>query len=76
MSDLEVNMGLFEHKKSLDELQEEDEQLTSEVSIAEKRALIKKLKLEYGGDAVKDFSDNGKASGFNFSRALHWLKHH
>ncbi len=76
MSSLEVNMGLFEHKKSLGELQEEDEQLTSEVSIAEKRALIKKMKMEYGESATKDFSDNGKASGFNVSRALHWLKHH
>ena len=37
---------VFRHSKTLEELQEEDESLTSEVSIAEKRALIKRLKQE------------------------------
>ena len=73
---MEYNMGLFGHKKSLDELQEQDEHLTTEVSIAEKRALIRKMNQEYGQNAVRDFSDNGKASGFNVSRAIQWLKTH
>lgn len=69
-------MGLFERRKSLEELQEQDERLTNEVSIAEKRALIRKMNQEYGQNAVRDFSDNGKASGFNVGRAIQWLKHH
>jgi len=69
-------MGLFEHRRSLEEMQEEDEQLTSEVSIAKKRALIRELKLKYGSGYAKAFSDNGKASGMNFGRIVQWLKSH
>ncbi|KKM93159.1 hypothetical protein LCGC14_1211230 [marine sediment metagenome] len=70
-------MGFLQRdKKSLEELQEEDESLTTEKSIAEKRAVIKKINQEYGEGGVKAFSDNGKASGFNFARAIQWLKSH
>lgn len=69
-------MPLFKHPKSLSELQEEDETLSTEVSIEQKRALMRKLKQEYGEGAIKAFSDNGKASGFNFRRAWQWLKSH
>jgi len=69
-------MGFLQNKKSLDELQEEDEQLTTEVSISKKRAIIKRLKEEYGGNYITAFSDNGKKSGFSWQRALEWLKTH
>ena len=61
------NMSMFRGTKSLEELQEQDESLTSEVSIAEKRAAIKRLKQE--GLSPKHF-------GFNWSAIREWIKSH
>lgn len=69
-------MGFLRGQKSLAELQEEDEQLSTEVSIAKKRAMIRELKQKYGSGYVRAFSDNGKRSGLNWSRAWAWLKTH
>lgn len=60
-------MGFLSTKKSLDELQEEDENLSSEVSIAEKQAAIKRLKQE--GLSPKHF-------GGNWTAIKEWLKAH
>ncbi len=62
----------FKPKPSLAELQEEDEYLSTEVSIAEKRAMIKEL--HNRGMKPKDFSSNGKASGISWTRIKNWLK--
>ncbi len=53
--------------KTLEELQEEDESLTSEVSIAEKKAAVRRLKQE--GLSPKHF-------GFNWSAIKEWVKTH
>ena len=53
--------------KTLEELQEQDESLTSEVSIAEKQAAVKRLKQE--GLSPKHF-------GFNWAAIKEWIKSH
>ena len=58
---------LTPHHKTLEELQEEDENLSTEVSIAEKRALMRKL------------NDNGlspKHFDFNWESIKQWWKTH
>ena len=60
-------MGFLNQRKSLAELQEEDENLTAEVSIAEKKAMIKRLKAE--GMKPSHF-------GFDWARIKEWLKTH
>lgn len=69
-------MGMFTHHKTLEELQEEDENLSTQLSIEKKNATIRELKNKYGSGYVKAFSDNGKSSGLDFSRIINWLKTH
>lgn len=61
----------FAAKPSLAELQERDEYLSTEVSIAEKKALIRELANR--GMKPKDFSSNGKASGISWPRIKNWI---
>ncbi len=70
-------MGFFDSFKSkptLSELQEEDDRLTTELSVARKKAL--KAELEARGKNIKDFSSNGKSSGISWRGVLNWLKTH
>ncbi len=60
-------MAFSRRGKTLEELQEQDESLTSEVSIAEKQAMIKRLKQE--GLSPKHF-------GFNWQAMKEWIKSH
>lgn len=60
-------MSFLRGRKTLEELQEEDESLTSEVSIAEKNAAIKRLRQE--GLSPKHF-------GFNWQAIREWIKAH
>jgi len=61
--------------KTLEELEEENERLDSELSIKQKRALIYTIDREAGfKGAWKMFSDNGKASGINWTRILNRLR--
>ena len=69
-------MGFFAQKKSLEELQEEDEGLTTDVSIAKKRALIRELEAREGTGSWKMFSENGKRSGVDFRKIWAWLRAH
>lgn len=69
-------MSIFRQPKTLAESQEEDERLTTEVSIARKRAMIRELERREGKGSWKMFSDNNKKSGINFSRVWAWLKTH
>lgn len=63
-----------EHK-TLEELEDEDSRLDTEVSIAKKRALLNAIDKRMGvKGGWKLFSDNGKLSGFSPARAWHWLK--
>lgn len=67
-------MGLFKAKPTLSELQEEDDYLTTKLSVKRKMALIDEL--EGKGQRWQDFSENKKKSGINFSRVMAWLKTH
>ena len=67
-------MGLFKQEQSLSELQERDERLETEVSIAKQEAMIRELKRR--GQDWKQFSDNGKKSGINMGRVWQWFKSH
>lgn len=60
--------------KSLADLQEEDEMLESEISVARKRAMLKELDRRGGRGFWRKFSDNEKLSGMNWRRALNWLR--
>ena len=59
--------GLFEQKKSISELQEENERLDAELSVKQKQELIKKLKGH--GLSLKDFSGSIKS-------AINWIRQH
>ena len=65
-------MGFFGQRKSLDELEEENERAELEYSIAQKKQMIKELK-ERGGNP-NDFKEKG--SGINFKKIFDWLKTH
>lgn len=64
----------FKTKKTLSELQEEDDRLTTELSVERKQSLIAELKRR--GKNPNDFSNNGKKSGINWSAVWRWLKSH
>jgi len=64
----------FGHKRTLSEEQEDDDRLTTQLSIAKKRAMI--AELDARGADWKAFSDNGKKSGLDFQRIWAWLKSH
>lgn len=67
-------MNLFKKEKTLADLQDEDERLDAELSVAQKRAILNKTEAKLGKGGWKRFSSNGKSSGFDFRRALNWLK--
>lgn len=64
----------FKSKPTLSELQEEDEYKATELSIAQKKAMIEEL--NHRGKSWKTFSDNGQKSGINFQKIWAWLKTH
>lgn len=68
-------MPLF-GKKSLTQLQEDDDRLTTELSIARKRALIRRLDEVGGQGAWKMFSSDGTKRGVNFDAVKKWLREH
>jgi uncharacterized lipoprotein YehR (DUF1307 family) len=69
-------MPLFKSRPTLQELQEQDEYLTTEVSVKKKQAAIKALEQRMGKGSWKIFSNNGKKSGISFDRIKNWLKTH
>lgn len=63
-----------EHK-TLEELEEEEGRLDTEISVARKRVILRAVDNKMGQKGGwRLFSDNGKMSGFNLSRAIHWLR--
>ena len=59
--------GFFNKKKPLEELEEENERLDVELSVAQKREAIARLKKR--GLTPKHFN-------FDFKRIINWLKTH
>jgi hypothetical protein len=68
-----MNLNPFQTHKSLEELEEENERQELELSIAQKKALIARLKARGGNP--NDFK-KGKGKGFSFSAITNWLKTH
>lgn len=68
-------MALF-GKKSLSDLQEEDDRLTTELSVARKRALIRRLEEVGGQGSWRMFSGDGTKRGVDFSAVKRWLREH
>lgn len=73
----------FNKEKSLDELQEEDDRLTQELSVQKKRQELLKIKLAMqqldarGGKGFwKRFSGDGTKKGFSLGGAISWLRNH
>ena len=73
----------FKKEKTLDELQEEDDRLSQELSILKKQQEAAKIRLamrqldERGGKGFwRKFSDNGKSGGFSLGKAIAWLRSH
>jgi len=67
-------MSMFRRPKTLAELQEEDERLDTEVSVARKKAMIRQAERQAGKGSWRMFSDNGRASGINWQRMMAWLR--
>lgn len=65
-------MGFFGQRKSLDELEEENERAELEYSIAQKKQMIKELRNRGGNPS--DFKEKG--GGINFKKIFDWLKTH
>ncbi len=57
----------WQHQKSFEEAQEEDERLGVELSIEQKRAAIRKL---------KQAGLTGKSFGWNWASIKEWLRTH
>lgn len=73
----------FHKEKTLDELQEEDDRLSQEVSVEKKRQELQRIKMamkqvdERGGKGMwKKFSSNGKTSGLSLGSMVSWLRNH
>ncbi len=68
-----MGFNLFgSNKKSMEELQQENERLEVEYSVEEKKAMIRELRQR--GQDPQHFKD-GKG-GINFSKVWAWLKTH
>lgn len=61
------NLNPFHKEKSLEDLEEEDEKVSHEYSIAQKKALIR---------AANKRGVNIKSFGGNFSALVKWFKTH
>lgn len=66
----------FGGEKTLTELEESDDRLDTEVSIAKKRAMIKQLDERGGQGSWRAFSSNGRKSGISWSSVWAWLRKH
>jgi len=62
----------FKTEPSLEELQEREERVNLQLSIAQKEALIKKVEMQ--GKQWQNFSSNGKKSGINFDKIRAFLR--
>jgi hypothetical protein len=69
-------MPLFQREKTLSELQEQDDRLDTELSIAKKRSMIKELEAKAGAGGWKMFSNDGTKRGISWGRVWDWLKKH
>jgi hypothetical protein len=67
---------LFGRTKSLTELEEDDDRLDTELSIAQKRAAIRRLEEQSGQGSWKAFSSNGKKGGIDWGAVGRWLRTH
>ncbi len=67
-------MSLFKRHKTLADLEEEEEQLDTEISVAKKRAMLREVDSRMGKGGWRKFSDNGKKSGINWARVWAWLR--
>lgn len=66
---------MAKEEKTLEELDEENGRLDTEISVARKRAILKAIDRKVGQKGSwRLFSDNGKMSGFSLSRAINWLR--
>ncbi len=59
---------------ALTELYEEDERLNTEVSVVQKKVMLRRLNREMGQGSWKFFSANGKLSGIDWNRVQSWFK--
>jgi len=64
--------GLFKQNQTLAELEEQDEKLDVELSVAQKRAAIAQLKQR--GLSPQHFGDTAKPS--TWQRIIDWIKTH
>jgi len=62
----------FKQESTLAELQEREERMTLQLSIAQKESMIKQL--EAKGKQWQQFSSNGKKSGISWERMKAWLR--
>jgi hypothetical protein len=62
----------FKTEPTLEQLQDKEERLSIQVSIAEKESMIKKLEAQ--NKRWQEFSNNGKKSGINFDKIRAFLR--
>jgi monomeric isocitrate dehydrogenase len=62
----------LQRKKSMEELEEENEYMDVQLSIAQKKAAIRQLQAK--GGQISDFKEKGK--GINFKKIIEWIKTH
>ena len=67
---------MFQKHKSLSELEEENEQLDAELSVARKKAMLAEVSRKGGAGFWKRFSSDGSHKGINFHSIKEWLKTH
>lgn len=62
----------FSEEPSLEELQAREERVSTQLSISQKEALIKRVEAE--GRKWEDFSNNGRKSGIRYEKIMAWLR--
>lgn len=61
-------MSVFDKGKSLDEIEQETEEADAKLTLARKKALLKKAEGRYGKGGWKIFSRNGFMSGIDWEQ--------
>ena len=61
-------MSLLKRHRTLEELEEENQEAEQELSLAKKRALIKRLEQHRGKGAWRMFTSTGNKSGIDWQR--------
>lgn len=64
--------GFLRKEPTIDELEQQNEQLDAKLSVEEKKALIRQIKKQYGEDGLKLFKGGKEGGGGGLKSGIRW----